>query len=133
MDKTLWQDPEKRFKPRNKQAALICIKAKPIFQPPEEVPPPVMAVPFAEKLARENAEREARVRVIEAENAEAERLQKKWVKLCQERQRILKVIRTTVKECEQSGRPLPAHIDDLRKKLENFPKKRKNANLDATP
>jgi len=129
MDDTLWKYPEKKFKPRNKQAALICIKAKPIFQPPEEIPAPVFAEPFAVKLARENAEREARIRVMMAENEQAEKTQKQWEKMCQERQRILKVIRTTVSECEKRGKPVPPHIEELRKKLADFPKKKKNAKL----
>lgn len=124
MDDTLWKQPEKKFKPRNKQAALICIKAKPIFQPPEEIPAPVMVEPFAVRLARENAEREARVLAIRAEEKRCEKENADWQKLCQERQRILRAIRTTVAECTKKGRPIPAHVEELRKKLINFPTKK---------
>lgn len=34
--RTLWTNRESKFKPRNKQAALICIKAKEIHLPPPE-------------------------------------------------------------------------------------------------
>jgi len=129
MDKTLWKHPEKQFLPRNKQAALITIKAKPIFLPPEEIPAPVMAETFLQKVARENAERAIRVQAIVAENQQAERTQKHWEDMCRERQRILKVIRTTARECEQRGKSVPPHIEELRKKLADFPKKKKNANL----
>lgn len=128
MDDTIWKDPQKKFKPRNKQAALICIKAKPIFLPPEKEPKPVFVEPLAVKLARENKEREARVAAIRATDAEHARKQKESEAIVRERQRILKVIRTTVSECEQKGIPVPASVELLRKKLANFPKngKRKN-------
>lgn len=41
-DQTLWTDPEKKFKPINKQAALIARKANPWHLPPEETPKPVI-------------------------------------------------------------------------------------------
>lgn len=122
MDDTLWKNPEKKFKPRNKQAALICIKAKPIFQPPEEIPAPVMAEPFAAKLARENAERLKRIAEAKAIDAQKKKEVKEREALIRERQRILKVIRTTVSECEKKGRPIPQSVEELRKKLNNFPK-----------
>lgn len=122
MDDTLWKNPEKKFKPRNKQAALICIKAKPIFQPPEEIPAPVMAETFAEKLAKENAERAKRVADLKAENARKEKETKAREAIIRERQRILKVIRTTVSECEKKGRPIPQSVEELREKLNDFPK-----------
>lgn len=122
-ERTLWRDEEAKFKPRNKQAALVCIKAKPIFLPPEEIPDPVMVEPFEARLARENKEREARIAEHKRIEAEVQERAKKQQAMIRERQNILREIRTTVKECERKGRPVPPRIEELRKMLSNFPKK----------
>lgn len=122
-DRTLWRNEEAKFKPRNKQAALVCIKAKPIFLPPEEIPAPVMAESFEARLARESKEREARIAENRRIEVEAQARQRRQQAMIRERQNILREIRTTVKECERKGRPVPARIEELRKMLSNFPKK----------
>lgn len=76
--KTLWTDEEKKFKPRNKQAALIMMPAKGFHMPPET---PRMAMTKLQRIYEENAEREKRVAVIEKEKkAKAELLAKREAK-----------------------------------------------------
>lgn len=69
-DETLWKDPAKKWKPRNKEAALICRKAKEIFLPPEEV---VYTPNAVEQRALELKKAQERAIQIKAEAAEREK------------------------------------------------------------
>lgn len=122
MDDTLWKNPEKKFKPRNKQAALICIKAKPFFQPPVEEPKPVMAETFQDRLKREEKERQARIAVIRAEQAERKRKKEKRLKNKVRKPPKMKnlwFVRLQRKLAKQRGEPPPhpTELSKLRKKL----------------
>lgn len=66
-DKTLWRDPVKKFRPRNKQAALIIRKANPIHMPPEVIPPPVYAQSLKDELEKEAKARKAQAAIDLAE------------------------------------------------------------------
>lgn len=61
---TLWTNRESKFKPRNKQAALICIKAKEIHLPP---PDPVEYTP--RRPSKEEILKEIEVKLAELNKA----------------------------------------------------------------
>lgn len=68
--KTLWIDEGKKFKPRNKQAALIMMPAKGFHMPPAT---PRMAMTKLQRIHEENAEREKRVAIIAKEREERQK------------------------------------------------------------
>lgn len=70
MNETLWKHEEKKWKPRNKQAALITRRASPLQL---HVPPPEPAKrepTLAERLSAESKIRLARIAAIEQEAKE---------------------------------------------------------------
>lgn len=70
MNETLWEHKEKKWKPRNKQAALITRRASPLLL---HVPPPEPAKrepTLAERLAAESKIRRARIVALEQEAKE---------------------------------------------------------------
>lgn len=68
MDKTLWHHEEKKWKPRNKQAALITRRANPLLlhTPPPE--PPTIAPTHEERIAQESQERRLKIEALELES-----------------------------------------------------------------
>jgi len=65
MNETLWKHSEKKWKPRNKQAAMIVRKATGYSVPPRE--PPKLAPTLAQRLAAESKIRVERIARLEQE------------------------------------------------------------------
>lgn len=58
MDKTVWRQSERKWKPRNIQAAKVLFPAHGFNLPPEDRNQPVYAESFEQRLARERKARE---------------------------------------------------------------------------
>lgn len=63
-DRTLWHDPVKKFRPRNKQAAMICLPAKGLHVPPDSIPRPVFGMTIAQRIEEENRARREKLSII---------------------------------------------------------------------
>jgi hypothetical protein len=128
--KTLWADPAKKFKPRNKQAALICAKPKGIHMPPPEPTLNVIdqrkleAKRIQERAAKAAAEIEA-AKLAEKEAAKA--AAKKQQEEKRNRAKSIKpdqfknmwMAKSLKRQARSAGKPKPstADIRDTRKNL----------------
>jgi hypothetical protein len=101
---TLWTHRESKFKPRNKQAALICIKAKEIHMPPPE---PVQYTP--RRPSKEEILKEIEVKLAEIQ---------KEKEIEAERQRQIKLQqRVSAKQSKQDKKNAPPKQTWLKKWL----------------
>lgn len=67
--KTLWKNPETKYKPRNRQAAKIMFPAKGLHLPPVVLPKPLFLPTFQEILEAESTLRKEVISKAEHDNA----------------------------------------------------------------
>ena len=99
--KTLWTNEERKFKPRNKQAALICIPAKGFHIAPIE---PQIAKTMLQRIADENAERELRVATLKTEKQAREKANKELMEKREKKRISKKMKRVAEKQARDMAR-----------------------------